>query len=428
MTDLINSTEEALILVMGDFNDLVTDVIEQYALLTQVVTKPTRGDSVLDKILTNLPELFEDPVIHAPIASCDHRVVVMRPHDCIQPLKTSKLKIRPFRDSSVREFGQWITDFNWEELNATCDPDEMVDILHCTLMTQYKRCFPEKYFKRRARDKPWFNVKIRSLINQRELAHRSRKFDRYHQLRNKVQREISRAKSTYFRNKVEHLKQSEPGKWHRQIRSLTGMTKKPSFSLGPEDESPRQIAENLNVHFSQVCNVLPPLDLSALPAYLPAPSSPPVIQEHEVYKRLKRLNASKAPHPNDVPTRLFKEFALEISGPLSKIFNECLKFGYFPAKWKCASVCAVPKTQRVTCLDQLRPISITSVLSRLFESFLADWLMTDLRPHIDPSQYGNMKGSSINHYLVDMLDLIYRSLERSGCYANICTIDFTKAF
>ena len=93
--------------------------------------------------------------------------------------------------------------------------------------------------------------------------------------------------------------------------------------------------------------------------------------------------------------------------PLSLIFNKCLQNGYFPEKWKCASVTAIPKSTRVTGYDQFRPISITSVLARVFESFLADWLMDDLKPHIDPSQFGNIKGSSVNHYLISMLDVIY---------------------
>ena len=59
--------------------------------------------------------------------------------------------------------------------------------------------------------------------------------------------------------------------------------------------------------------------------------------------------------------------------------------GYFPAKWKCASVFAIPKTPRVPGFDQLCPISITFILAGVFERFRADWLMVDFKPHIDPA-------------------------------------------
>lgn len=153
-----------------------------------------------------------------------------------------------------------------------------------------------------------------------------------------------------------------------------------------------------------------------------------MIRDNEVYARLKRLNASKAAHPCDIPVRLVKEFALELSAPLTKIFNHCLRSGCFPRKWKNASVCAIPKVPRASAFSQLRPISITSVFARVFESFLADWMMSDLKSHIDPSQFGNIKGSSVNHYLISMLDVIQSNLDKQGCHVNLCTVDFMKAF
>ena len=49
----------------------------------------------------------------------------------------------------------------------------------------------------------------------------------------------------------------------------------------------------------------------------------------------------------------------------------------------------------VTDFSQLRPISITPILARVFESFLAEWVMADIKDQVDPRQFGNMKGSSV---------------------------------
>ncbi|XP_063969531.1 uncharacterized protein LOC135157537 [Lytechinus pictus] len=153
---------------------------------------------------------------------------------------------------------------------------------------------------------------------------------------------------------------------------------------------------------------------------------PPLIKVHEVYARLNRLNVSKATHPNDIPIRLIKEF--ELSSPLTKIYNDCLRSGYFPLIWKNASVCPVPKVPNVIDFSQLRPISVTTAFARIFESFLAEWLTSDLGHRMDCSQFGNLKGSSINHYLVSLLDVIQRNLDKQGHYANLCAVDFMKAF
>ena len=103
-------------------------------------------------------------------------------------------------------------------------------------------------------------------------------------------------------------------------------------------KSSSDTAHDLNCHFARICNELPSLDLCALPSYLPA-LPPPIIARQEVYNKLRKLNATKSGHPTDVPIRLLKEFAYEISEPLTTIFNECLRGGHFPSNWKTASVC-----------------------------------------------------------------------------------------
>ena len=233
-------------------------------------------------------------------------------------------------------------------------------------------------------------------------------------------------KTEFHKRSVEHLKVKEPGKWHRQIKKLVGLTKK-SPLLPNSDKSSAEIAEDLNSHFANICNELPRLDLTALPAFLPD-VPPPIIDRIDVYNRIRQLNSSKAVHPSDIPVRLLKEFAYELSEPLTQLFNSCLRSYCFPDCWKIASVCPVPKTSPVSSYDQLRPISVTPILGRLFEGFLADWTMSDIKSKLDPRQFGNLKGSSVNHYLVSLLDEIHRGLDKSGNYANLVTVDFTKAF
>ena len=68
MTDLINTTDNAAALAMGDFNDLCTDVIEQHTLMTQIVSRLTRDNTLLEKMFTNIPDNFCEPLVFVPIA------------------------------------------------------------------------------------------------------------------------------------------------------------------------------------------------------------------------------------------------------------------------------------------------------------------------------------------------------------------------
>ncbi|XP_030844147.1 uncharacterized protein LOC115925096 [Strongylocentrotus purpuratus] len=213
----------------------------------------------------------------------------------------------------------------------------------------------------------------------------------------------------------------------QQIRHIAGIRKK-QINLSSEGRSDIDIANELSTHFAAICSSLPPLDRCVLSAFLPAPSPPPVIDRQRVYKRLCGISTAKARHPNDPPSRLLKEFAYELSEPLTTLFNLCISLGCFPDIWKHASISAIPKTNPVTSYDQLRPISITPTLSCIFEGFLADWIMSSIRPFVDHRQFGNLHGSSVTHHLVSLLDNIHRGLDKGSTLANLCVVDFSKAF
>ena len=70
---------------------------------------------------------------------------------------------------------------------------------------------------------------------------------------------------------------------------------------------------------------------------------------------------------------------------------------------KKAVVVPIPKTMPANW-EKLRPVSLTDHFAKLAEGFMAKWLMEDLESNIDPNQYGNMKGVSTSHYLVNLMD------------------------
>jgi len=190
---------------------------------------------------------------------------------------------------------------------------------------------------------------------------------------------------------------------------------------------PLEQASCINQHFATICNQMPPLDLTKVPAYRPT-RPPPSVTPGEVCKKLMNINTTKSTHPTDIPPKLVKEFAIELTEPVTHIFNACLSEGVFPNVWKTSSITPIPKTLNAKTLDQLRPISLTKLLGRIFESFLADWTLDDFLPHIDPKQYGNMPDSSTTHYMVDLVDLVLRGVDEPGKYVSLCAVDFTKAF
>jgi hypothetical protein len=63
--------------------------------------------------------------------------------------------------------------------------------------------------------------------------------------------------------------------------------------------------------------------------------------------------------------------AEHLACPLTSIINKCIRNAYFPKLWKIARVSPIPKVENPTSNDQLRPISILPVLSKVFEKLVA---------------------------------------------------------
>ena len=63
---------------------------------------------------------------------------------------------------------------------------------------------------------------------------------------------------------------------------------------------------------------------------------------------------------------------------------------------------------------------------------MAEYMIDDMEHAMDPSQYGNVKGLSIQHYLVSMVDIILTILDRNNDeekYAVVAQmVDWSKAF
>ena len=340
---------------------------------------------------------YEKPERHTPIGKSKHCVIVWKPLHKINEPAAKKLITRPLRDSNMRTFGQWICSEPWDGVFGASSCDTMAQSLEDSLSIKYKEHFPQKSVVIRSNDKPWINGTIRRLILQRNNAYRSGNMNAYKPLRNRVIYEIKQAKRNFYAKNVEVLNKMQPGKWHKNIRNLTGHNNKSGdFDLPCLGNTIDEQSNKLNEHFSSVCCQLPPLRLESLPSYLPAPP-PPEIHVWEVQKRLSKLNASKSGHPEDIPIKIIKEFSYELSVPLTKIFNASLQEGKFPSVWKTASIVPVPKVKKPVSANELRPIALTKILGRVFESFLAEWLRDDFTPSLDDKQYGNVKNTSTTH-------------------------------
>ena len=192
--------------------------------------------------------------------------------------------------------------------------------------------------------------------------------------------------------------------------------------------SESELAACLNHYFANVARDIPPLDMSSLAAYLLPNEREPLVHLHEVCKKLLSVQPNKAMGPDNIPPRIIKEFGYELAEPVTTIFNSSLSTGVVPNIWKEPNITPIQKLKQPQNEGDMRPISLTPILSKDLEDFVVTWMIEDVGEYIDARQFGSLKGSSTPYCLLDLIHNWLPELENPGCYLRACFLDFSKAF
>ena len=226
---------DAGICILGDINHLDVKPLCNNNRLTQVVKQPTRGVATLDKILTNMTEFYHTPNIASPIGLSDHSTVMWFPkqHKGNSSNSFFKRTVRPIKESGIREFGTWITHYDWVEVHKHDSVTEKADAFYETLHQRLHRHFPTREVKTHVADKPWMTPKTKALIRRRQGVFDHSRPALWRFYRNKVNRAIKSDKHEYYNNRVEILKKSNPAQWYRHIRVMTTKNKQQPIILPP---------------------------------------------------------------------------------------------------------------------------------------------------------------------------------------------------
>jgi hypothetical protein len=125
------------------------------------------------------------------------------------------------------------------------------------------------------------------------------------------------------------------------------------------------------------------------------------------------------------------DFAGSLAGPISAIFNSSLREGVIPQIWKSADVIPLPKKMPPKLLEKdLRPISLTPVISKVLEQFMYAWLWDVIKDKVDPGQFGAIKGSCTTYALIQMIHewLQATDTSRDKNFVHVILLDYAKAF
>ena len=149
----------------------------------------------------------------------------------------------------------------------------------------------------------------------------------------------------------------------------------------------------------------------------------------EIEELCLNLEPGKSMGWDGVSPRVIKGVARQLSGSLSRLYNCCMREGYYPTCFKVARVVPVFKAEDPTEFSNYRPVSVLPVLSQLFERVIRSRLLRflDRNDVMIGGQYGFRPGHSTAMAVLDMVEKIRGAWDQGNAALGVL-IDLKKAF
>ena len=141
------------------------------------------------------------------------------------------------------------------------------------------------------------------------------------------------------------------------------------------------------------------------------------------------MNNKKSSGPDEISNQLLKLASPYIAGSLTYIFNLCIEQNVFTSEFQKAKVIPLAKTRDHKNLNDYRPISLLSILSKLLERRVHKHLVTYLetRDILHPLRSGFRCKHSCSTALARLTDSWLSAVNRSDLSGDV-SLDFKKAF
>ncbi len=328
----------------------------------QCVNFPSRGDNMLDLVLTSTRHLITDIQEEPPFCSSDHSSMLchLNSHTKLAPDYTSK---PAFQKADYGLINAFLGTIDWSEVFTNCCSTEdywiaFKDIINTAIYNFVPFVTGKKY-----KNPPWFNKHLKRLRNIKQKKWRS-----YRNSRNIVSSAEYKEAAGRFRTEFMETKrkfekelfQSEntTGKLYgyvksqTTVRSLIPSLKRSDGSFAVTDhEKACELSEYFSSVFVKDNNILPHFEYdcdSELNTF--------TCSTTDIVKVVRKLKTNSSPGPDGVSVYFIKNVLAQIAGPLSKVYRTSLAEGYVPDDWKSAFIVPIHKKGDQQRISNYRPV------------------------------------------------------------------------
>ena len=290
-------------------------------------------------------------------------------------------------------------------------------------------CFQWRTTTRREDEETWVDDFLKKLWKgRRKVYDRDGRSTLWRTLSRKASKRYAKRMAKFLELQKKNLTGGKASRRFFKLVKNYGSHEKPSDfdvrTLYPGKED-KEVAEKLADHFNTISAEFDGLDQGGPPTgddNVPLPQ----LTTDQVATRQRIFKKPRGTVRGDIFPGLVTKHNVLLAVPLTHIYNAMSSTGQWPSGWKTEFVNPIPKIPHPQSANDLRNILCTLLISKVYKSFLLNWLgaQTGLREN----QYGGVKGYGSKHLLVHMWQDVLQALEDPRAAVLLTSIDFAKTF
>ncbi len=326
-----------------------------------------------------------------------------------------------------------LDDVDWDMFRASSsDVSEFTDVALSFVNTLTEQATETMTVRTFPNQKPWVDRTIRAAVNKRTAAYNeallSGNMSEYKALCYALRRAVRAAKLRYRERIESHFQRNDSRCMWQGLATICAFGNKSSAEVRADPS----LADELNIFYSRFeCNGgSATLPISASGSSRQSSDNHVItVSEDEVRRALKRVNVRKAAGPDGITGRVLRSCADQLAGLFTSIFNESLATSVVPTSFKKSIIIPVPKNNKTSCLNDYRPVALTSLVMKVFERLLKSHICSSIPVILDPLQIAYRPNRSTDDAISHILHSSLTHIDSSnGNFARLLFIDYCSAF
>ncbi|XP_064119172.1 uncharacterized protein LOC135224252 [Macrobrachium nipponense] len=273
--------------------------------IAEAVDKPTRGNNILDIVLSTEDNLLSDLSVGANLGKSDHKIISFQIN--VQHKKEKNILMRlDYRQQDLNKLKEYVKNLKFDENTGI---DKHWEAFHEEYTEKRSRCLPLRQILRNGNPQPkWFN---------REIKNRLRERDRLHKSMNPHPTPIEASRHKELCRLVDKLVRNAKINEDKRVASFC-----------------KEISFFTSVFTTEDTTSIPEPAIK----YEGADPLDKIFTKEDIKNKIDKLNKFKSPGPDGIHPREIKELKEEIVPHLYKLHRKSAEQRKAPKGWKLGNV------------------------------------------------------------------------------------------